>query len=495
MATPSGAWPALASPIPTSTDMEPTEAIGVGERLFATTPSGRNYLSDFMHSQEPIDPDHDEDEADLTAEAAEDYRLSTTHMTGSLHELQEDAVIKDDKTQQEVAEVMQRSMEACQINPDTVSRLSSPRKRSSASPALSPELDTDDEDDDDDDDDFEDAQESLSPSQKRLESQSSSVPDPGIMNSPTWRQQRKHVFVLSESGKPIFSQHGDEDELASLMAVMQAMVSYVIDMGDVLKSMSAGGKQIAFLHKGPLILVAVTQGNESASQLAVQLTYVYHQILSILTLGQLTRIFERKPGFDLRKMLAGSERLIQSLVRAMDSDPSFMLSAVRVLPLAQAIRDDITKTVIQSCQKIKNLVFAIMIADNKLVALIRMKKYYIHPADLHLLLNLVNTTESFKHSEAWLPICLPKFDPSGFVHAHISYLSDDCQACLLMITAERDIFFEVSEAKGKIVEVSKDQRGHDQKQYSPAHFRKHDEIEGNSGGSRLSRIATLSLQI
>lgn len=380
---------------------------------------------------------------------------------------------------------MQRSMEACQINPETVSNVGSPRKKASNSPVDLVDIDSDDEDD------FEDAQESLSASQKRLDSQSSVRDQGGIMNSPTWRKQRKHVFVLSESGKPIFSQHGDEDELASLMAVMQAMVSYVIDMGDVLKSMSAGGKQIAFLHKGPLILVAVTQGSESASQLAVQLTYVYHQILSILTLGQLTRIFERKPGFDLRKMLAGSERLIQSLVRAMDSDPSFMLSAVRVLPLAQSIRDDITKTVIESCKKIKNLVFAIMIADNKLVALIRMKKYYIHPADLHLLLNLVNTTESFKHSEAWLPICLPKFDPryavgflfrtsisftpirliviysiaklvittyyfylySGFVHAHISYLSEDCQASLLLITAERDIFFEISEAKGKIVEV------------------------------------------
>lgn len=446
MATPP-ASPSEAMAIPTSSDMEPTEAIGVGERLFATTPSGRNYLADFMGSQEPLDDVEDENDEDEEHQQHHLHRFSSTHMTGSLHELQEDAVIKDEKTQQEVAEVMQRSMEACQINPETVSNVGSPRKKASNSPVDLVDIDSDDEDD------FEDAQESLSASQKRLDSQSSVRDQGGIMNSPTWRKQRKHVFVLSESGKPIFSQHGDEDELASLMAVMQAMVSYVIDMGDVLKSMSAGGKQIAFLHKGPLILVAVTQGSESASQLAVQLTYVYHQILSILTLGQLTRIFERKPGFDLRKMLAGSERLIQSLVRAMDSDPSFMLSAVRVLPLAQSIRDDITKTVIESCKKIKNLVFAIMIADNKLVALIRMKKYYIHPADLHLLLNLVNTTESFKHSEAWLPICLPKFDPSGFVHAHISYLSEDCQASLLLITAERDIFFEISEAKGKIVEV------------------------------------------
>jgi hypothetical protein len=36
-----------------------------------------------------------------------------------------------------------------------------------------------------------------------------------------WRQQPKHFFILSEAGKPIYSRHGDEDELSSLMAVMQ----------------------------------------------------------------------------------------------------------------------------------------------------------------------------------------------------------------------------------------------------------------------------------
>ena len=42
---------------------------------------------------------------------------------------------------------------------------------------------------------------------------------------------------------------------------------------------------------------------------------------------------------------------------------------------------------------------------------------------------------------------------SGFMQAHVSYLSDDCPACLIMLTVERDIFFELSEAKKKIVEV------------------------------------------
>ena len=77
---------------------------------------------------------------------------------------------------------------------------------------------------------------------------------------------------MSEAGKPIFSQYGDEDELASLMAVMQAMVSYVLDMRDNLKTLQVEGNLIVFLTKGPLILVAVSRGDESPMQLNMQLS-------------------------------------------------------------------------------------------------------------------------------------------------------------------------------------------------------------------------------
>ena len=292
---------------------------------------------------------------------------------------------------------MQRSMESCQLKAET--------EVAAAAAA-----------DSEGSDDFQDAQEDLSP-RRRLdrqfspEKEASEAERDSIVQSESWKRQRKHVFVLSEAGKPIFSIHGEEDDLASIMAVMQAMVSYVIDMGDVLKSFNAGpDRQIVFLNKGPLILVAVSRGTESVSQLIVQLTYVYNQILSLLTLTQLTKIFEQKKGFDLRRMLAGSERLIYSLTRAMDSDPAYMLSSVRVLPLNPATRDSIAKTIIAECSKVKNVVFGILLAENQLVTLVRMKKYYIHPADLHLIFNIVNSSESFKDSEAWMPICLPKFD-------------------------------------------------------------------------------------
>lgn len=65
----------------------------------------------------------------------------------------------------------------------------------------------------------------------------------------------------------------------------------------------------------------------------------------------------------------------------------------------------------------------------------------------------MDCSESFKSAENWTPICLPKFNSDGFLHGHVSYLADDCQACLLLLSIEKDDFSTLSEAKQKITEV------------------------------------------
>lgn len=44
------------------------------------------------------------------------------------------------------------------------------------------------------------------------------------------------------------------------------------------------------------------------------------------------------------------------------------------------------------------------------------------------------------------------FFSRGFLHGHVSYISEDCQACLLLLTVQRDAFFPLSQAKHTIAE-------------------------------------------
>ena len=54
-------------------------------------------------------------------------------------------------------------------------------------------------------------------------------------DSASWALHRKHIFVLSSAGKPIFSRFGDESLLAPLAGVLQALISFVSESGDTIR--------------------------------------------------------------------------------------------------------------------------------------------------------------------------------------------------------------------------------------------------------------------
>ena len=68
------------------------------------------------------------------------------------------------------------------------------------------------------------------------------------------------------------------------------------------------------------------------------------------------------------------------------------------------------------------MIFAIILAHGHLVSIARLRNYHLHPSDLYLLINLVNSSDAFKGVESWVPVCLPRFD-TGFVKSYS--LKDD----------------------------------------------------------------------
>ena len=60
------------------------------------------------------------------------------------------------------------------------------------------------------------------------------------------------------------------------------------------------------------------------------------------------------------------------------------------------------------------MIFAIILAHGHLVSISRLRNYHLHPSDLFLLINLVNSSDAFKGVQSWVPVCLPRFD-TGFV--------------------------------------------------------------------------------
>lgn len=260
-----------------------------------------------------------------------------------------------------------------------------------------------------------------------------------------WRSKRKHVFVLSEAGKPIYSRYGSVEALSTTMGVMTALVSFVQSAGDAIRAIYAEDHKLVFLQQGPLLLVAVSRTPQSAAQLRGELLAVHAQIVSTLTRASVARIFAHKQNYDLRRLLTGSERTLDRLLDSVERDPgALLLGAVRCVPLARTLRDALG-ALLRRCTA-PGLALSLLAVGGRLVTAAQertvLTECRLDPADLQLLLDWVGAP-AFAAGEAWAPVCLPRFNPDGFFYAYVARL-DAMPVCLLLLGTNPEAFHDMA---------------------------------------------------
>lgn len=172
--------------------------------------------------------------------------------------------------------------------------------------------------------------------------------------------------------------------------------------------------------------VCLHGGSPSLRKTRAHLEYLHLQILSIVTGSQLKKIFERRTNFDLRRLLSGAESFVISMLGRVENDLAMTTSSLCCLKLDPNLRKKVADTLMPT-SKIKDILYIILIANDRVLTLIRPRKHSIHPADLHIILNTINTPSVFNNPAptSWIPFCLPKFNPAGFVNAFVSFLRTD----------------------------------------------------------------------
>jgi len=263
-----------------------------------------------------------------------------------------------------------------------------------------------------------------------------------------------NVIILSSAGKPIFVRHGtDEDEWASACGLLQGLRANVLSFDGVdsslgeMQSIKAGSMLIVFLNTKALTLVAISDGDngcQSEGWLRLQLEYTYAQVIFTLT-DQIQSIFEQSPSYDLRTMMGPNvDASLRNLLDQFDPSNSaeekgetdlsasscfqaastFLTAGVEcVFPLPPDLRDGTSKLLIDACRGDDTL-FALLVIGTRLVTIVQPSNpsSQLHTSDLHLILTFVGRQPGLLTNELWFPICLPRFDSSGFLYAYTSCL-------------------------------------------------------------------------
>ena len=154
------------------------------------------------------------------------------------------------------------------------------------------------------------------------------------------------------------------------MGLIQALVSIIeCDNDNKLNHVIAGEHKFVFIHQSHLILLVVSNEPDiTVEQLQLELNYIFNQIISVTTLSLINKIFSRHHNYDLRNKLTGTEKLLSNIVNRFKNDFGMLLNCVNSYPLQNETREQISRIVAQQINPIKNVIFGLLLYDNKIVS-------------------------------------------------------------------------------------------------------------------------------
>ena len=311
--------------------------------------------------------------------------------------------------------------------------------------------------------------------------------------------KRNNVIVMSEAGKPIFARYGTETEISRQCGLFQAIRTAVnappppsrrgqsggggdpssssnsnksvFDLGEIQSLHSNNDLCIVFMTVGSITLVSIIPSSSSTTTskttatttastteafARLQLEYIYAQLIFTLT-EQVQNIFVHNPSFDLRTMLTSSDSFMHGILDDTDTNTStasssllsegdntkvgpYLVSGVQsVFPISPKIRDKTSKVLQTIGGKTDNTAFALLVCENKLLSLVQpsYRPHQIRIPDLHLVLNFVTRQPGLysNNVELWIPMCLPRFNSSGFLYAYCNCFDIASKLTLILISS------------------------------------------------------------
>ena len=274
-----------------------------------------------------------------------------------------------------------------------------------------------------------------------------------------WRSRRKHVFIFTSAGKPVFTRYGDEGDFSELFGIMQVLVSMAGSNRDqTLQYVDLGSHVMYFYTAGELTYVMVTATGEVAQSCMRQLQLMHLLVRSALP--TINDLLKEHPGYDVRGLFGTSDvSVLRSLIKRLNNDPSYTMldirgeGCVRVSHLNDGVRKQVVTALLQlrcDASQATQLdgqgneaaagaeeegsggehLYTMLFCREKLVAGISPVGDPLHPQDLLVLLNFVHCVTR-QGSDSWAPLCLPLFNDTGYLWLHCR-ICDAESGCILV---------------------------------------------------------------
>jgi hypothetical protein len=255
-------------------------------------------------------------------------------------------------------------------------------------------------------------------------------------------EQKRHYFIMTEGGTPIYSRYGDEIKNCSLLATFSAIITkFTIfnnekNSQEKLNYICNDNSIIAFLKKGKIVFIALSNKTDSISFLYSQLELLYQQLLSIVTSERMP-ILEEKPS-SCSTVLSGINESLEQIIEYSSNTMVGLLNSYHVLPIEN--RQKLNNI----CQKyLKNALICCLITPDakEIISLSKSNIIKLSFNDMILIQCLIMSSDSLRTGESWVPICLPGISSEGFLQIYCNFVTTDKFGIIFVTESQEQKYF------------------------------------------------------
>lgn len=330
-----------------------------------------------------------------------------------------------------------------------------------------------------------------------------------------FRGKLKQFFILSTAGKPIYSMNGDDDVILGYMGLITTIVgTFQESSNSDFKSISQDGFKMVVMNRSPLILVAIskviyeivpsTGVGSTTDVLETQLGHMYNYVLAVLSKPIITKNFQNRMNYDLRRMLNAQDSLVLDTLcmnltygfhRNEDEevvvDSPFYLGALlggalQCAKISNTSRQKLNN-ILLATKKLKtakedsdhasvilntfganehtrllasDLLFGFLTLGKNIISLMRPKNHKLGNKDIITLLTTVEASwkglNGDQEAAQWIPLCMPNFNDTGFLYVHVRRFTLDSRKdaepiSVILLSGNRNSFFELKACADYIV--------------------------------------------
>ena len=262
------------------------------------------------------------------------------------------------------------------------------------------------------------------------------------MNITDFYKQKRHYFIMTDGGTPIYSRYGDQMENCGILATFSAIITkFTIfntdaNFAEKLNYISNDKSTVVFLKKGKIVFIALSKKKDSISFLYSQLEFLYSQLLSIVTSERIPRL-EEKPSTCMNA-LQDTDQLFEQMIDYTSKTIVSLLSAYQVLPIENRNKlNDICGNYLGDA-----LICCIFSSDaTEMIAMAKTNLIILSQSDIILIQNLLLHSDSLRATESWVPICLPGIAADGYVQLYSNFTSNENLGVVFITENQDNNFF------------------------------------------------------